>query len=85
MRVLLEINRCLLVLDHVAMMPVADEERLRRAQGAIEFRDLPVYSGELVIKVRQRILQLLEEVRRDVALRDPIAVARRRIVALAGL
>ena len=77
--VLTEINRCLLVLDRVRHLKVSAGEKLHRAQNLIQFRDLPVYMGEEVLGIRRRILNVLEGIEREVALRDPLEVARLRI------
>jgi hypothetical protein len=79
--VLTEINRCLLVIDRVRHMQVSAGEKLHRAQNLIQFRDLPVYTGEEVLGMRRRILDVLEGIEREVALRDPLEVARLRISA----
>jgi hypothetical protein len=81
--VLAEINRCLLVLDRVKHMKIKDSEKLRCAQDMIEFRDLPVYAGEEVIGMRRRVLSILETIAQEVAVRDPIELARQRISDLA--
>ena len=77
--VLSELNRCLLVLDRVQHMKLTDSEKLRCAQDMIEFRDLPVYTGEEVIAMRRRVLSILELIAQEVAVRDPIESARLRI------
>ena len=77
--VLTEINRCLLVLDRVRHLQLSVGEKLHRAQTLIQFRDLPVYTGEEVINIRRRILDVLAGIEREVALRDPLEVARLRI------
>ena len=82
--VLAEINRCLLVLDRVQHMNLTDGEKLRCAQDMIEFRDLPVYSGEEVIGVRRRVLSILAAIAQEATMRDPIEAARLRISDLVG-
>lgn len=80
--VLNEINRCLLVIDRVRNMKISAGEQLHRAQNLIQFRELPVYTGEHILGIRRRILDVLEEIEQEVALRDPLEVARLRISAL---
>jgi hypothetical protein len=80
--VLAEINRCLLVLDRVRHMRLAQTEKFRCAQDLIGFRDLPVHSGDDVILLRRRILAILMGIEQEVALRDPLETARRRISEL---
>jgi len=77
--VLTEINRCLLVLDRAKHMKISESEKLRRAQTLIEFRDLPVYMGEEVLRMRRKILDVLTRIEKEVAVRDPLEVARHRI------
>ena len=77
--VLTEINRCLLVVDRVRHMRISEHEKLQCAQDLIEFRDLPVYMGEEVLRVRRRILGIFSSLEREVALRDPLEAARLRI------
>jgi hypothetical protein len=80
--VLAEINRCLLVLDRVRHMKLAEPDKLRYAREQIEFRDLPVHAGDDVIVLRRRIVAILDWIEQEVALRDPLETARRRITAL---
>lgn len=77
--VLTEINRCLLVLDRVRHMRISESEKLQCAQDLIEFRDLPVYTGEDVLRMRRRILGIFTSLEKEVALRDPLEAARLRI------
>ena len=80
--VLAEINRCQLVLDRVRYMKLAETDKLRHARELIEFRDLPVHSGDQVILLRRRIVAILAGIIDEVGLRDPLETALRRITEL---